>query len=149
MKRNQALIPLTHDHHHVLAMIRRSRAALRSEQGAAKAVEKLAEFYEAEMISHFREEEEQIFPLLVDEQGQIPDELARAMREHLQVHALMKQLRRLPSVPVLEELLDVMEEHVRLEEKKLFPLVEERRSSELETVELGPRNRSGTGNDVG
>ena len=145
MKRDQSLIPLTHDHHHVLAMVRKSRAALRTEGGAGKAVDDLTEFYQAEMISHFREEEEEIFPLLVDDRGDIPEELARAMREHLRIHALVKQLRRLRSVKLLEELLDLIEGHVRLEEKTLFPLVEQRRPLELAMVELAPRDRSASG----
>lgn len=142
MKRSRSLIPLTHDHHHVLAMVRRSRSALKTVEGADKAVAGLTEFYEAEMISHFREEEEEVFPLLVDADGHIPEDLAKAMRQHLHIHALVRQLRRLPSVPLMEELLDVIEDHVRLEEKKLFPLIEERHSLELETVDLAARNRS-------
>jgi iron-sulfur cluster repair protein YtfE (RIC family) len=123
-------------------MVRKSRAALRTEEVANKALDQLTGFYEAEMISHFREEEEQIFPLLVDANGHIPDELARAMSEHLRIHALVMQLRRLPSIPLMEELLDVIEDHVRLEEKQLFPLIEERHASQLEMVQLATRDRS-------
>ena len=142
MKRSQSLVPLSHDHHHVLAMVRRSRAALKTVEGADKAVADLTKFYEAEMISHFREEEEQVFPLLVEADGHIPEELAKALSQHLQIHALVRRLRRVRSIPLLHELLDIIEDHVRLEEKKLFPLIEERHSSELEMVQLAARDRS-------
>jgi iron-sulfur cluster repair protein YtfE (RIC family) len=141
-RRNQKLLPLTHDHHHVLALVRRLRAALKVDGLMDNEFDELLEFYKADMIDHFREEEEQVFPLLVDAQGRIPDELARAIREHLHIHALVRQLARLRSVSVLEELLDVIEGHVRLEERKLFPMVEEQEPLELENVELAPRDRS-------
>jgi iron-sulfur cluster repair protein YtfE (RIC family) len=144
-RRNERLIPLTHDHHHVLAMVRRTRADLSAEARVSKALDELVEFYETEMISHFREEEEQIFPLLVDAQGHIPDELAKAMTQHLHVHALVKQLKRLPSRSALEELLNLIDNHVRLEEKKLFPLIEEKEPLKLQMVELAPRDRSAAG----
>lgn len=134
-------MPLTHDHHHVLAMVRRSRAALKTPEKGDDATGDIHRFYEAEMINHFREEEE-VFPLLVDANGAIPEELAKAMSQHLHIHALMRQLRLLRSIPLAEELMDVIENHVRLEEKKLFPMIEERHRSELEMVELPARVRT-------
>jgi hemerythrin-like domain-containing protein len=141
VRRHEALIPLTHDHHHVLAAVRNARQAVKSGDLRAAAQE-LMSVYANEMLNHFREEEELVFPLLVDAKGDIPSELATAMREHLVIHALTEEMRNKPSAETVDRLLQLIEGHVRLEEKTLFPMIERLRSSALEELTLKPRFRS-------
>lgn len=69
MRRHDALIPLTHDHHHALARARRLRLAAASENGEEQraAAEEFVEFFEGDSVLHFREEEEILFPLVIGE----------------------------------------------------------------------------------
>ena len=95
VKRDPALIPLTHDHHHALAQVRRLRKGARGEaaqRGEAAAV--FIEFFESQAIPHFREEEELLFPLLVEVSATVPDLLQRVLVEHIQIHCLVRKLRR-------------------------------------------------------
>ena len=65
MKRHRALIPLSHDHHHALVEARRLRRAAGGADatGAARA---FLRFFADESTRHFRDEEERLFPTVVD-----------------------------------------------------------------------------------
>ena len=87
-------IALTHDHHDALAQARRLRIAATGEaahRGDAAAA--FIEFFDTEAISHFREEEELLFPLLVEVSATVPDLLQRVLVEHIQIHCLVRRLR--------------------------------------------------------
>jgi iron-sulfur cluster repair protein YtfE (RIC family) len=129
-RRHDALIPLTHDHHHALAQTRRLKNAAKGDgrdlPGQSQA---FLDFFHAETVSHFREEEEVVFPLAVED-GRARELLVRALMEHLQIHALVSRL----EVEVREsrvtaesasEIATALEAHIRFEEGEVFPLLEE------------------------
>jgi hemerythrin-like domain-containing protein len=142
MKRHPALIPLSHDHHHALVEARRLRRAADTPESAAVAAAFLR-FFAVETVEHFREEEELLVPLVVafDEAREL---LVQALLEHQRLHALIGRLQRLVTTggkidDVMRELGDLFEAHVRLEEQRLFPMIERL----LEDVpELQPRLRN-------
>jgi mannose-6-phosphate isomerase-like protein (cupin superfamily) len=78
-------------------------------------VDGFAQFFAFDLARHFRQEEEVVFPLLV-EVGAQPPELTQALLEHQRIRA---QARR-PD-PLLGELIEA---HVRLEERVLFETIE-------------------------
>ena len=127
MKRHEALIPLSHDHHHALVEARRLRRAAGGADatGAASA---FLRFFADESIRHFRDEEERLFPMVVDVE-ETREPIIQALLEHQRLHALAAQLRRLvedgsdPS-DVMRELGELLEAHVRHEERVVFPLIE-------------------------
>jgi quercetin dioxygenase-like cupin family protein len=127
VKRHRALVPLSHDHHHALVEARRlRRAADDPEPGTAASA--FLDFFAAVTVHHFREEEEQLFPLAVGfEEAREP--LVQALLEHLRLHALVAELdARLaagrPPADVMRELGELVDAHVRHEERVLFPLIE-------------------------
>ena len=65
MKRHRALIPLSHDHPHALVEARRLRRAAGGNDatGASRA---FLRFFADESTRHFRDEEERVFPAVVD-----------------------------------------------------------------------------------
>ena len=95
-------------------------------------------------MNHFREEEEVVFPLAVED-SRAEALLARVMMEHLQIHALASRL----GVEVTEsrvtpesafELATALEAHIRFEEGKVFPLLEEVVADDrLSAIALRPR----------
>jgi hemerythrin-like domain-containing protein len=141
MKRHPALMPLSHDHHHALVEARRLRRAADTPESAAVATAFLR-FFAGETVERFREEEELLFPLVVDF-DEARELLVQALLEHQRLHALTARLQQL--VTTGGEIDDVMrgagelfEAHVRLEERRLFPMIERL----LEDVpELQPRLR--------
>jgi quercetin dioxygenase-like cupin family protein len=141
MKRHPALIPLSHDHHHALVEARRLRRAADTPESAAVATAFLR-FFAGETVEHFREEEELLFPLVVDF-DEARELLVQALLEHQRLHALTGRLQQLVTSggeidDVMREAGELFEAHVRLEERQLFPLIEQL----LEDVpELQPRLR--------
>jgi Hemerythrin HHE cation binding domain len=65
MKRHPALVPLSHDHHHALVEARRLRQAADAPDAAAAAAAFLR-FFAQETVPHFREEEELLFPSVIE-----------------------------------------------------------------------------------
>ena len=62
-RRHNALIPLTHDHHHALHNLRLLRlAAEGDDEQRTTAARAFADFFAAHSVEHFREEEEELFP---------------------------------------------------------------------------------------
>ena len=131
MKRHPSLVPLSHDHHHALVEARRLRQSSEGDQEArCAAADGFLRFFSAETIRHFREEEELLFPALIDANGGGDDLLVRALLEHQRIHALVAQLERglitgEADGARMRELGELLDAHVRLEERDLFPLIEQ------------------------
>jgi mannose-6-phosphate isomerase-like protein (cupin superfamily) len=89
-------------------------------------------FFTSEAVAHFREEEELLFPRVVDV-AETHELILLALLEHQRLHAAAAQLGDLiargDSVDQemrerMRELAAMLEGHVRLEERRLFPLIE-------------------------
>lgn len=132
MRRHASLIPLTHDHHHGLAQARRMKLAAEAgdpQTRLDRALEFL-DYFGREALHHFRAEEEAIFPLLLDYFDERPELLVRTLLQHLKIHSCTTRLREevdacAVNEDTLRELAELLEAHIRLEEKELFPLIEE------------------------
>lgn len=148
MKRDPALLPLTHDHHHALVQARRLRLAAAAEaQARLVAVQAFVAFFDADTVNHFREEEEQLLPLMVEAAGSVPPVVERVLREHAEIHASVLPLRRglsggTAAAEPMHEVARRLEEHIRLEEHDLFPLAERTVAKEaLAGLHFAPRER--------
>jgi iron-sulfur cluster repair protein YtfE (RIC family) len=127
MKRHPALVPLSHDHHHGLVQARRLRTAAETADPPAVA-RAFLRFFAEETVAHFRDEEELLFPLLAESE-EAREPLVRALLEHQRIHALVGRLSGqveagAPETELMSELGEVLEAHIRFEERQLFPLVE-------------------------
>jgi quercetin dioxygenase-like cupin family protein/hemerythrin len=141
MKRHPALVPLSHDHHHALVEARRLRQDADTPESAAVATAFLR-FYDDETVRHFREEEELLFPRIFDFE-EARELLVQALLEHHRLHALTTRLQQSVSAggeikELMRELGGLLEAHVRLEERRLFPLIERLLEDD---IELQPRLR--------
>jgi hemerythrin-like domain-containing protein len=143
VKRHPALAGLSRDHHHELVHARRlSKAADRGSAERLDAARAYVELFFSETVRHFRDEEETLFPAYARHAGDTPV-LRRILREHMQLHGLVRELRaEVAGGEVrpdhLRALADLLREHVRVEERELFPAIE----STLSDAELGElRNR--------
>lgn len=126
MKRHASLVPFSHDHHHALVEARRLRRAAEGyETQRRAAVEHFLGFFRTDTIRHFREEEEQLFPALADQEGAARELLVQALLEHQRIHALVGKLEREADAELMRDLAGLLEQHVRLEERRLFPLIQQ------------------------
>lgn len=142
MKRHPALIPLSHDHHHALVEARRLRAAADRDDDPAEAAAAFAGFFAAVNVPHFREEEETLFPLVAGFDDARPL-IVEALLDHQRLHALVAELQGSTDVRgSMREIGELLEAHVRREERELFPLIERLAADRLEhsgpTVASGP-----------
>jgi hemerythrin-like domain-containing protein len=124
-----SLIPLSHDHHHGLALALRCRKQALGQikpMGSAGLRERAREvlsFYTDHLSAHFRAEEEALFPLIgsaAPGSGVIINEL---VRDHEQIRAAVAQLESGNGLAkLIFDLGDLLERHIRKEERELFPL---------------------------
>jgi hemerythrin-like domain-containing protein len=121
------------------------RAAGGAPSDRVAAARSFVAFFDLHMVDHFRREEESVFPLIVDADGKSRQLLVRALLDHQRLRAFAKRLAdELGAGPVgaqlLSETASLVESHVRLEERRLFPLVEQLAGERLGRVnpEQGP-----------
>lgn len=147
-RRHDGLLPLTHDHHHALRHARLLReAADDAAPQRALAVRAFIDFFDHESILHFREEEEQIFPLVADHPEAPWGSIGRVLREHVMLHCGVRRLasslgREDLSAATMREIADLLKSHVRFEEDELFPEIERLAGDDLSKVQLHERERT-------
>jgi len=124
MKRDPALVPLSHDHHQALAVAQKLRRA--DEQSADRARAELVAYCESHGREHFRLEEEILFPAYAGYGDPYEPLLARALCDHVAIRRAVDAATGDPEAPVarLQKLGAMISDHVRLEERDLFPLIE-------------------------
>lgn len=139
--RHPALAAFSHHHHRALVAARRARrAAELAPNERTEAAHGFLAYFDTHAVHHFREEEEHVFPLLFDAEGVTvdpPAALASALLEHTRLRALAHRLRVSVdagdvAAQLLRETADLLELHVRREERVLFPLIEQRASGLLD-----------------
>lgn len=146
-RRHESLLPLTHDHHHVLRQARRLRLAADGDpRTRTDAAQEFLRFFRAESLLHFREEEEIILPLVADRDDAPTAAIDRLLREHVDIHNLVEALDGQatagdPHPETMTDLAQLLRSHVRFEEDELFPLIEDLASDELLNVSLSERQR--------
>ena len=152
-KRHESLVSLSHDHHHGLAL------ALRLRQGdkallndgwthdrkvQARIVRK---FYDEELSVHFRLEEQILFPAMLKHVSGCSSQIDSLIAQHRQMEAVIHQLRT-DDLAALDRLLtglgDVLEQHIRSEERGLFVSYEERMPPDIKQ-QLGHELQQGAG----
>ena len=129
--RHPSLIPLSHDHHHGLGLALRCRKQALGRikpLGAEGLKERAAEFrnFLAQSLTpHFKAEEEALFPWL---SSSVPDSqplIDDLLRDHKLLRAAAVNLAgERDLAKVLFDAGDLLERHIRREERELFPLFE-------------------------
>ncbi|MGH2690403.1 MAG: hemerythrin domain-containing protein [Actinomycetota bacterium] len=149
-RRHDSLLPLTHDHHHALKQARllRNAADGSDEAALADAVAEFLSVYEGELLTHFREEEEELLPLLPPDDPDARELTTRTLLEHVELHRLARSLRQglehgAPDRGTAQAAAALLRAHIRMEEDRLFPLIERLvPDPDLSGVHLAPRERS-------
>ena len=129
-KRHPALIPLSHDHHHGLALALRCRkhALGQLNPGDPAALEacaaEAARFFGENLQPHFEAEETVLFPLMATLQ-ESRELVTRLREEHRKFREMVarssgaKEIRKF-----LFDFGDLLEQHIRSEERQLFAAFE-------------------------
>ncbi len=118
LKRHKSLQPLSREHHHNLLLSWKIRTGI-SKQVSIERIRAYANwFYTNHIISHFEVEERYVFPVL----GNTHELVKRALAEHRRIKRLFTEA---PNTLVtLNKIEEEIENHVRFEERILFPEIQ-------------------------
>ena len=142
LKRDPSLIPLSHDHHHALLRVFEIRRALAASGDLAGEARSTCEFHARDLVPHFRAEEDALVPALRDANALPEPEIARLVEEHRLLDRMVDRLAR--GDGDLAAFADLLEKHVRTEERRVFPAYQERVPLERrDEVEASIRKRLG------
>jgi iron-sulfur cluster repair protein YtfE (RIC family) len=125
VKRHRALESLSRDHHHALLVAQRLKRA--TEPAADEARSAFLDYWEADGREHFREEEEVLLPALAHFADPEQPVIARVLIDHVRIRRFAAELADAQPVATLHGLGEELEQHVRREERGLFPLIEHAR----------------------
>lgn len=152
--RHSSLILLSHDHHHGLALALRCRKQALGRikpmglQGLEERASEVKEFFTKSLERHFQAEEEILFPIIRSCASEGHPMVENLIEEHKQIRNEVARLEEKEKLSKnLFDLGDLLERHIRREERELFPLFEnhvdaadaERVRKEMEKI-LGARN---------
>jgi hemerythrin-like domain-containing protein len=121
---------LTHDHHH--ALVQASALIAASEADEPARVETARTFLDLDRrdtLLHFHEEEEVLFPRLLESVDSVPQALINVLVDHVRIHGMVTRLKTAVEqgdvgTDQLRELGERLRAHIRLEERELLPLIE-------------------------
>ena len=129
--RHPSLIALSHDHHHGLALALRCRKQALGQmkplgmEGLKERTNEVRDFVSRKLELHFKAEEEILFPLMrscIHESDSLIENLSK---EHRQIRRMAARLENSANRSKgLFDLGDLLERHIRREERELFPLFE-------------------------
>lgn len=121
LKRHQALVPYSREHHAGLMFILNIRKGLQYNIASDRIIKYVIFFFNEDLKQHFRDEELNLFPLLP------ANNLLRiqAEEEHRKLCQLIEKMDADKSDNALLTLFsDMLENHIRFEERILFPHIQ-------------------------
>ena len=127
IKRNVNIVKLSRDHHASLLFCWKIRQGIKYHIEFDRIINYVEYFWNNHLQEHFKEEEKFLFKTFIDEN------VERAIDEHQKIKEL---IRRLPTEiadkrnELLSELAETVNQHVRFEERILFPHLEKKLSGE-------------------
>jgi iron-sulfur cluster repair protein YtfE (RIC family) len=122
MKRSEALLDLSREHHAALSLAVRAKRVVGEGQVAVAAMAALvSERFRRELKPHFDAEEAWLLPAL--QQAGDSDLVHRTLAEHAELVGLVARLAA-PDAETLYCFAERLSSHVRFEERELFPVAE-------------------------
>lgn len=129
MKRNENIVLLSRDHHSGLLCSWKIRQGIKKEIESERIKKYIIYFFEHHLEDHFREEEEILCPSFEDEYTE------RIRSEHQQIKILISQIKDSGAPYLFSDFADLLEQHIRFEERNWFPHLEKKLdSSELNKI---------------
>ena len=130
IKRSVSLMSLSKEHHFTLLFCWKIRQGLKNEIDASRIIKYVQYFEKYLLLPHFKQEENVVFLLSDDKLVQ------KAIDQHQQIKNLISELPGAKDVEgILQKLAALVDDHVRYEERELFPHLESLLSYEqLESI---------------
>lgn len=126
MQRHQALVNLSEEHHHGLVWSRRllKLAASEQQQLPEEEIHQFLSVWEQEINPHFRREEEILLPLFAHTELYWADSIQEMLRQHILLRRDVWSLRVVQEPGLIHRIGNLLQTHIRLEEREVFPLIQ-------------------------
>ncbi|HIS29047.1 MAG TPA: hemerythrin domain-containing protein [Candidatus Avamphibacillus intestinigallinarum] len=130
MKRHESLHPLSHHHTNALhvALKLRRVGTDKARESLDEVINDLDDFWNPAGQEHFREEEEVLLGTYAEyvDISTVP-EVQEMLIEHIQIRARINQILRAeePDLAFIRELGEFLNDHIRKEERVIFPMIEQ------------------------
>ena len=124
MKRHEALVQLSRDHHFGLLLCWKLKEGLKKEVSVVRMSKYIGLFYLQNLKPHFAEEEETIFKVLGEDHPLIKE----AISQHRTFEKMIGEVFKTPAQ--IEEFRALLELHIRTEERQIFPEIEKQATEE-------------------
>ncbi len=124
-RRHQTLIPLSREHHDGLLLAWRLTKGDLKDREAKLRIKHAVTFFEYRLRAHFDAEERALFPAVREALADGAALLDELMGEHREFAAKAEALKA-GDESQLAPFCDLLEQHIRKEERRLFPLIEAR-----------------------
>lgn len=118
MKRHEALVQLSRDHHFGLLLCWKLKEGLKKDISVERMSKYIVLFYEQNLKPHFAEEEETIFLIL----GNAHPLIEKAISQHRELEKMISDGFETPEQ--IQTFRDLLELHIRTEERQIFPEIE-------------------------
>ncbi len=127
MKRAEQLQDLSREHHQSLVMAKRIAEVAEngSDEELLAAIEKVKDYYETELEIHFQHEERTVFAPIYKEYKEHIGLASGLLKEHGAIRLLIPTLNLDNARDGLAGFAEVLKNHTRVEERELFPIIEE------------------------
>lgn len=140
MKRHNALIPLSHDHHHGLLLSQLLKNDAPKYKGLPTDVQGKIEYldnaYKTELKPHFKNEEEILFPFVRGKDSNLDALIDELLDQHIKIEQLYEQVKTSDEkIDTMNDFALLLGEHIRLEEREVFPLIQELFGDQLEELD--------------
>lgn len=124
MKRHEALVQLSRDHHFGLLLCWKLKEGLKKDISVERMSKYIVLFYEQNLKPHFAEEEETIFLIL----GNAHPLIEEAISQHRELEKMISDGFETPEQ--IQTFRDLLELHIRTEERQIFPEIEKTATEE-------------------
>lgn len=124
MKRHDALVQLSRDHHFGLLLCWKLKEGLKRDVSPERISRYIQLFYEKNLKPHFAEEEETLFPLLGNHHPLIEE----AISQHRTFEKMIGE--GFDNPEKIQTFRDLLELHIRKEERQIFPEIEAKASED-------------------
>ena len=121
IKRSKELVPLSKEHHEGLLFGWKIKQGLRNGTDLTLIADFIQWFWEADLEDHFRKEEQVLAIHLPADNHHV----IRMKDEHEQIEALVRLSAMVNDEDIFVQLADNIHNHIRFEERELFPYAEE------------------------
>ena len=124
MKRHESIVPISREHHTGLLCSWKINQGLQKQADPARMQRYVDYFMQQHLQPHFADEEKILFRTIKHPWCD------RAIAEHAQLQQLASSIAENASTDMLAAFADLLQQHIRFEERELFPFLEKELSAE-------------------